>query len=546
MEVGVREKLRKNRCMLWYTLCFFALGMIDQIRGSAEGSVQMTAANCVGIVMAAMTVPSLRWERFRHNIYLVWTGISAAGGAAALLWGGRHYPYPNQWAAGVLNIVVWGYLVLYLLREGRRLPAAKRLRQPYFWCLSALYLLLFFTAKGSLQHLWFLLVFGGFYLIGIEKGHREDFFAGLLNGIILWFFVVQTLAFAFRPYDYLRYRGMYTLPTQNGVFYMLAYSAFFCKWLYAREKGKNRILRGLYFFLAAVCISLLLLTGGRSSLMGAAAATLALSVMYEIVHHKSFYRWIFHMLLLGGCVVLTFPLVYGGVRYFPVVLHHPIWFGGEYQEEYSVRSFDPWNSERYITFEEALDSSLGRVLMLFGINIWEDGGSAQGNRLLLTAQAAEMPVTGSSPENSFSDETRIDRKNSISIRLGIYQYYLSNLNLWGHPGDGFYLLEDMFIVHAHDIFLQIAFDHGVVTGIVFLGLSLYSLAVFGAGAWKKGLGGCWICLALFLPVFVYSLTELAHISGTITWTFFHLAFCLAGQEKEYASSGRGVFSKVKQ
>ena len=43
---------------IWYMVCFLALGIIDQRRGSAAGAVQMTAANMVGIVLAAMLVPS--------------------------------------------------------------------------------------------------------------------------------------------------------------------------------------------------------------------------------------------------------------------------------------------------------------------------------------------------------------------------------------------------------------------------------------------------------------------------------------------------------
>ena len=68
---------------------------------------------------------------------------------------------------------------------------------------------------------WYLVMYGGFYLIGVRGDDRRDFFHGLLNAIVLWFFAQQILAFGFRPYDYLRYKGMYVWETFNGLFYLI-------------------------------------------------------------------------------------------------------------------------------------------------------------------------------------------------------------------------------------------------------------------------------------------------------------------------------------
>ena len=59
-------RLQINWRRIWYMLCFFALGIIDQRRGSAPGNVQMTAANLTGVAIAAMLVPSLQLKRFRQ------------------------------------------------------------------------------------------------------------------------------------------------------------------------------------------------------------------------------------------------------------------------------------------------------------------------------------------------------------------------------------------------------------------------------------------------------------------------------------------------
>lgn len=525
----LKDKLYKNRFMLWYTLCFFALGVIDQRRNTAEGSIQMTVANCVGIVLAAMVLPSLDRKKFKNKIYLIWSGLSLLGGIGAIVWGSRHWPYLNQWVAGVLNVVIWGYLVIYVLREWRSLSVVKRLRQPFFWCAMLLYLLMFFTAQGSLVHLWMLLIFGGFYLIGVAEERREDFIRGLLNGIVVWFFVLQTIAFGFRPYDIVRYRGLYRSPTQSGVFYMITYCAFLCKWLYAKEKCKRRLTTCLYFFLAAGCISFLLFTGSRSSLMGAAMSTLILFVLYDIVHKKSFYKWLLHLALLGLCVVISFPLVYGSIRYLPTILHHPVWFMGEYNEEKSVRSFDPWNSERYISFDKTFEYNMGRILKIMGIEIHEKTKEVQGHTLLLRVQAAEAIPRGSSPENPFAGQD-FDRSDAVDVRSAIYKYYAGNLNLWGHSNSLFYLMEDKVITHPHNMLLHIAYNHGIIAGLLFLALNLYTIFSFAVKSFRKLSGKNWVLLAIYIAVFSFGMTELALMPGSITWVFIYLSFYFAGED----------------
>lgn len=48
------------------------------------------------------------------------------------------------------------------------------------------------------QHtLWYFLLFGSFYLIGIPEDRRDDFIEGLLNGIIAWFLFSKSLHLVF-------------------------------------------------------------------------------------------------------------------------------------------------------------------------------------------------------------------------------------------------------------------------------------------------------------------------------------------------------------
>lgn len=542
----MKESIRRNQKKIWYMLCFFALGIIDQRRGSALGEIQMAASNCTGLVLAAMLLPSFRKGCFRHREYLWWTVIGVILSAAACIWGWQNWFYKGQWITGVLNVFVWGYLILYIWHERKNPEVSKRWRQPFFWCIAALFLLMFLSAHKGLMPLWALLIFGGFYLIGIPKESRDDFFQGMLNGIILWFFVQQIVAFGFRPYDYVRYCGLYSGETQNGLFYMIVYCAFLCKWIWAKDNKKHFVFVWGYFFLSAGSISFLLFTGGRSSLMGAAFATLALYTVHDIIWKKSFYRWMLHAAVLGLCVIITFPMVYGCIRYLPVILHHPIWFEGEYREWESVRSFDPWNSERYITFEEAVENNVGRILQMFGIDI-SAGEDKVSSFWTLRAKAAEKSEgegaasgnaePGSSPDHPFM-LPGTDMNNSISIRKTIYVYYLRQLNLWGHDKEqyGFYMTELNFYEHAHNMLIQMAYDYGIAAGLLFLGLVCYSLVYFLKRGSKGPENHSWICLGFFSAIFFYGQTEMAIVPGMMTWVLIYLLFYFAGEDSKIVDS----------
>lgn len=528
----MKRYIADNWKKIWYMFCVLALGIIDQRRGSATGNIQMAAANCTGIVMAALLLPSLRREEFRHRVYPAWTAAGIVLGTAAGIWGWYHWDYKEQWITGVLNVVVWGYLVIYILRERKQLNLSVRLRQPFFWCIGLMFLLMFFSAHEGLAPLWMLLIFGGFYLVGIPGQNREDFFQGMLNGIILWFFVQQIAAYAFRPYDYARYRGMYSGETQNGIFYMIVYCAFLCKWLWARDHGKRRICAWIPFFLSAGSISFLLFTGGRSSLMGAAMATLVIYTIHDIVRKKSFYRWMLHIALFGLCVVITFPMVYGTIRYLPTILHHPIWFEGEYVEGSSVTSLDPWDSEKYISFEEAVDVNIGRIVSLFGVDI-EEWKNHEASGLVLRALAAEQEKPGASAENPFGLQDT-NRGDPVSLRKTILACYLQHLNLRGHSSEeyGFYIIGDYFAQHAHNMIVQMAYDYGIPAGILFLGLVLYSLLHFIIKTVRGGTDGKWICLVFFTAVLFYGMTEMAVVPGMITWVIPYVLFYFAGEDSK--------------
>ena len=53
-------------------------------------------------------------------------------------------------------------------------------------------------------------------------------------------------------------------------------------------------------------------------------------------------------------------------------------------------------------------------------------------------------------------------------RMDIYRAYFEQLNMQGHEGMGALLNDGSEAAHAHDIYLQVAYDHGIIVGAIFL------------------------------------------------------------------------------
>lgn len=511
--------------MLWYAVCFALLGLIDQRRGSAEGSLQMTFVNLTGIVIGFLLLPSMKRGFWYTRRFRIWAAACIPGMLLGCAWGRKLWMYPGQWYTALANVAVIGCLMLYILWDWRTIREKGRLNKGCFFVIMAMLLLMQFSVHEVLWPLWFLCLFGCFYLIGIPRDKEDSFVEGMLMGIIAWFLIQQTIAFGFRPYDYVRYRGLYSGETQNGIFYMVAFCAFTGMWLLLRKRNAKRSLRILCFVLSAGCAGFQLLTGGRASFLGLAVGAALAYMAYDAVICGSFRHWAGQGIVLSVCIVALLPAVYGCVRYLPTILHHPVWFEGEYNADTSVHSYDPWNSERYISFRKAMQENVGRMLEIIGIELFaEDGQVRLRTPATLTVQAAEP---GRSPDNPFYFE-ETDYNSSFSIRRTIYYYYFTHLNLSGHSRDvsGFYMTDGYYYEHAHNMFLQFAYDYGIIAGILFAGWNLWCLVRL---LLRKDLKGI-ICAVFLTATIVYGCAEMAVTTGQITLALLFIIYYFGCQK----------------
>lgn len=485
-----------------YTLCFFLFCVIDQRIKTCSGRDGWleTFRELTGAVTACLILSGCRLEEFRRwkLPYLIWGAAGVLAGAAAFLWGMGHRPFLNHWFMMILDVFLFGFVAIHTFLksvwERRRVPeqriAAKRhlvpgrhkppINRGFLAAWALMMLLMVLSRSDSVWPLCYFALSGCLFLTDFTEEEQADLFHGALNGILAAFFVFQGLCFVFRPYDMVRYMGFYHNSNLNSLFYLEVLAAVFVKILWVTKQNGNRWVRIYYWLGAGTVLSFLFMTIGRTAWMTAFVMGILFLLLLGRIRKSGNPAKSFPLCFLKNgavlvlCMCLTFPLCFGAVRYLPPLFHHPVWFWGEYSEE-RVHSYDPWDSEKYVDSDEFFQAALGRISDTIR-NLMDHSPFS------LKADAASAQEEDDRKKPLLESEQELD---SLLTRGTIYQYYLTHLNLTGHPykEQGFQLTPTYWIGHAHNIYLQYGTDFGIPVMLLFIALIAWSFTA----SWRRSL-----------------------------------------------------------
>lgn len=507
-----------------YSLVFCFLCVADQRVGSAYGSVQFAFVNFAGIALCLMvlvangkkeipSVPALGFSIF----------CLLAGGVAYFLYG-KNQVYRVQWITAVINIWLIGLVAIVVINRIWKQKRKPRIHGKMYLLFVIMMFLFSISKDNSLWTWWYLFMFSLLYVAVEEKEERTRIRNGMIAGILMGFFGIQGLAFVFRPYDTLRYNGMYANPNMNALFYSIVYGVLmglYCD-LYCRKKELKRglLFRVLILALAGSMWTFTICTMSRSALLGMAVMTAVAGIYCLCVTEKKKIKNGAGMVAgLLVWIVLAAPVTYMAIRYLPPVFHHPIWFDGEYSEE-KVHSWDPIDSEKFTDWRQVLEGLLGRMVAS------NKEPALEGESLQLLLAATEDTADRLVVQAVSEEGKQIDSEDSVGIRKLIYKHYISQLNFTGHlvEENGLQVSEYYFAPHAHDLFLQMAFSFGIPAGVLFL---IWVIALFVKLIRKcffgKRSSEQMVVLLLFVGIVVFGLMEIMWRTGQLS---FHLLFVL--------------------
>lgn len=545
---------KKHLKKYFYFLCFFILCICDQQIGSASGEIQLVCPNIVLMVLSCLALSHYPLSSFRRRWFWIPAVICVAGAGLALclIWPNIYFHY--QLISGVIAAVLYGCV---LIQTVHAIFSAKRIPRGNHLGLGLLGLLLIWILLSHYdKYNGFLLCLSVVLMYLTDFTDQEcDWMLGSLGGAVLTaFFVFQGLAFVFRPYDTLRYLGLYANTNINALFYQIVYCVFLGSFCILEQKKEHRILKWGSFCFACAMWSFVLLTMCRSAMLGMAAATvLGFGITLWKQRRARLPRCLVYVCGLIFGSVLSFPVVYGAVRYLPAAFHHPIWFGNEYSEE-KVHSWDPYDSEKYTDWRDVLQENFGRfVPKAAGASPGPDSEvfsmpSGEQEEMSFVLDGAPVILLASGDVGAIPDEAVLgeaaaetvtpeggtsEEENSVAARIAIYRHYLSLLNLRGHTeSENGIWLGNFYAPHAHNIILQYGFNYGLPAGLLLLayliasGMRYLILCIRNRADTVFLLG-----LLLFASIAAFGMVEVVWRYGQLSHTLLMLLPRFAWQRK---------------
>ncbi len=136
-----------------------------------------------------------------------------------------------------------------------------------------------------------------------------------------------------------------------------------------------------------------------------------------------------------------------------------------------------WNGQR--DFMDDRERIMGEI----EDDIAQEAAASEGARKDELEGQEEAMLSGDGQESSAAQATgtegSLDNGDLSNGRVELWKRYLQQLRLNGHDEMGVELLGGQIAVHAHNVYLQAAYDFGIPGGILFLGFTVLTLA----GTW---------------------------------------------------------------
>lgn len=425
----------------------------------------------------------------KKELYNLWNMIYAvAAGITGFLYcrpfAGQGEPFETAIRTAVMA-AIWGIILLAAIYNLIRKKIV-RAALPYAGLVGVFFALLIGFRHSNVWEIAVVVPFSLLYLRRIEPRKMNQMLHNITNGIILSFIVLTVQALMYRPFHYymmIRYSGMFTTVTVTAVYLVLIFAVAVCRLLIAYNKSHT--LRGVWkeLVLLGVVCGYQFLTLSRTGILTCVAVYLVAIVVYMALHYKrhtEMWKYLGYTIIT---IIWFIPIVFTVTRMIPPLVNDPLIYNGEEFLD-SIKKGEPINSYRQITVERFLGLSTQRILGQADLNhVTKSGLTVEEAIEAAKKQESSAPdaekealeesgVTIKDDSISYIDEYgseyTIETPGYSNGRLDIFTQYLQNLNLTGHPTVGLPQEDGTTIVHAHNSFIQMAYDCGIITGIVFL------------------------------------------------------------------------------
>lgn len=396
----------------------------------------------------------------------------------------------------------WGMVLIRTIRRWHRKKLQGICRPiAIVWLLSCAGMLL--AANGKQWVLFLLPAFTLFYLQYDSATECRRVIRNFGNGVLANFVLILVLCLLHRPYEYYqfnRYPMWFHTVASTGMYLALVEVIALVR-LYVRMRETGSVWKGCVkeWLLHSVVVAYIAFSVARTAIMSVCGVLIVLLVGTLIVYRIRLRRYIhvFGMFIL--LFVLSIPVCYTATRCVPAVVNEPV-FVSESREDFkdAVKKGDEPDSNKYMNFK-AVMRLWGERLGLPEVLTRPFADDASAERLYFVmeqerdlASAAQngydVAAAVGGQEADIAQESAAEPTSGIDElsngRISIFLMYLEELNWTGHDSMVYVCEDGTMIAHSHNTFIQMAYDFGILTGILFLGLCLFVIVRAVAAIWR--------------------------------------------------------------
>lgn len=433
--------------------------------------------NWMNLVLAA--VAAVAGSMYYKNALTALTDQAVSAGKTA----------PDELELLALKLTVWSGILAGFVIFNTLVSLFKRklhgISVPYSFLAGVFFALIIIYRNTRGWPIFLVCVFTLYYLRMAAGVKKAVLLHNIVNGILLHFVLTVGYCLLHRPYMYFRY---YRYPfhfhtvTISAVYLALVVCAALIKFMDAY--GRRPSLAGTYkeltvFGFSAMYLLFTLSRTGYLSVFVTAVVVIPLAFFSgkAFSFREKWRRFLRGVGLMALAVILAFPIAFTAQRAVPAAAadiraHEIEEFPTELVHGRDMDSYYYITVERFIqTFQmKVLGMPEEKCLNAFLFFSRANGESEYrspylengGKRLL--ASAEDMAAAEAAEEESYTNG-----------RLYIFSRYYERLNRNGHDDMGVMEPDGNYLAHAHNIYLQVAYDHGVFVGGVFLLLGIGTL-----------------------------------------------------------------------
>lgn len=414
---------------------------------------------------------------------------------------------PEELDIPVIKLTVWvGVLAGLILIGTIRFAVQRRIKGFSLWyCIlvGGFFALIIIYRNTRGWPVYLVCAFTLYYLNMSAWEKKAALLRNVCNGILFHFGAMVLYCLLHRPYmffQYYRYPFIFHTVTISAVYLAMVVCAALVKFLDAYRRDQR--LAAVYKELIVLGVSAvyLLFTLSRT---GYLAIVVTGVIMIPVMCFSMRGRWCRMLRSIGMMLLaasLCFPVIFTVQRIVPAVVARPELHEIEEMPVEIVHGRD-MDSYYYITIQRFIqvfqmkilgipeENSLRAIYMVADAKeeVLDNPLFVRTGDILLVStedmaagaaveESAEDTAAGVTAEEIAAVGEDQEKEDSYTNgRLEIFRVYYSNLNKFGHDDMGIMEPDGNFLVHAHNSYLQVAYDHGIYVGAVFILLGIGTL-----------------------------------------------------------------------